>query len=67
MESRVLLRNGWRFRAFDPSSPLWKRGDRGDFPEFVIDVIISSQLRGIEGDLSQAPSHLVYFFIQTNF
>jgi hypothetical protein len=30
----------WDFFSFDSSSPLWKRGDRGDFPELAIDRII---------------------------
>ena len=54
MESRILLRNGCRFRTFDPRSPLWKRGVRGDFPELAIDVIIFSHLQGARGIFDKA-------------
>ena len=46
METRISLCNGWRFRAFDPSPPLCKRGVRGDFSELAIGVIIFSHFQG---------------------
>src|SRR5262249_18750485 len=49
-ESRILLFSIWAL-LFVPtaSSPLWKRGDRGDFRWFALDPIIFPQLPFVEG------------------
>src|SRR5262249_47603613 len=49
-ESRILLFSTWAL-LFVPtaSSPLWKRGDRGDFSWFALDPIIFPQLPFVKG------------------
>src|SRR5262245_36977372 len=49
-ESRILLFSIWAL-LFVPtaSSPLWKRGDRGDFGWFALDPIIFPQLPFVKG------------------
>src|SRR5262245_52413427 len=49
-ESRILLFSIWAL-LFVPtaSSPLWKRGDRGDFRCFAFDPIIFPQLPFVKG------------------